>query len=140
MAEHTIRGECTCGKCIGVGTKPDPTGHTADLVFFKVAANGKPSAEEFKRLTTEAHGEFGNCDPLDGKEHNYLELGGWIGDQGLAMQYMALGSLLGVFSLLTPITMLKLPADDPLVKEMAGMGLIAVQAVRTLETSEQVAG
>jgi hypothetical protein len=133
VIEHTSRGECSCGKCFDVGNKSDLVGHTADMVFFKVAAIGNPSVEEFRRLTAENRGEFSQCNPFDGKEHNYLELGAWIGDQGIAMQYMALGSLLGVFKLLTPITMLKLPANDLLVnllvKQMAGMGMISVQAV-----------
>ena len=53
-------------------------------------------------LTQKHRGEFGDCDPMDGGEHNYMELGGWIGDQGIAMQYMGLGVLLGVFNLLSP--------------------------------------
>lgn len=123
---HTIRGECKCEKCFDVGDKPDPAGHTADMVFFKVALAGEPSLEEFKRLTSEARGEFGECDPFDGKDHSYMELGGWIGDQGLAMQYMALGNLLGAFNLLTPITMFKLEPDDPLVQNMAGAGMVGI--------------
>lgn len=127
VRRHTIRGECKCGKCCDVGTQPDPVGHTADVVFFKVAAVESPSVEDFKRLTSETRGAFGDCDPFDRKEHNYLELGGWIGDQGLAMQYMALGTLLGAFDLLTPITMLGLKADDPLSQQMAEAGMISIQ-------------
>src|ERR1035438_6545721 len=130
VTNHTERGECKCGKCADVGTKPDPIGHTADIVFFKVKAVNSPSIEEFKRLTEDAKGEFCAVNPFDGKEHSYLELGGWIGDQGLAMQYMGLGTLLGLFQLLTPITMLGLAADDPLTQKMAGAGMISVQAAK----------
>lgn len=123
---HTDRGECKCGRCRDVGTKPDPIGHTADMVFFLVAKKDEPSAAEFEALTKAHPGDWQECDPLDGKEHSYLELGAWLGDQGVALRYMALGSLLGVFDLLTPRTML--PAlDEDLVMEMAGAGYITVQ-------------
>jgi hypothetical protein len=105
------------------------------MVFFKVVAAENPSLEDFKRLTSETRGEFGECNPFDGNEHNYLELGGWIGDQGLAMQYMALGTLLGAFDLLTPITMLKLKANDSLTLELAGSGMISVRNKRAIQAA-----
>jgi len=128
VAEHTERGECKCGRCADVGDKPDPAGpHTIDMIFFKVARKGEPDAQEFKRLT-EAHlGEFEECNPFDGKEHGYIELGAWIGDQGAALLYMALGSLLGVFELLTPRNMLP-DIDDETAMSLAGKGLVTVKA------------
>jgi hypothetical protein len=127
---HTVRGECKCGQCADVGNKPDPNGHTANLVFFKVATRDNPERQRFEELTrAHENGEFSNVNPFDGKEHNYIELGAWIGDQGLAMQYMGLGVLLGSFNLLSPQTVLHIPDDDPVVMQMAGMGLLAVQKV-----------
>lgn len=125
---HTQRGECRCGRCVDSGERPDPDGHTADVFFFPVAANDAPDADEFRRLTRAHAGEFNACDPLDGGEHSYIELGGWIGDQGLALCYMGLGSLLGVYKLLTP-KMLPIPPD--MQQQLAGAGMIIVQAVRT---------
>lgn len=119
---HTDRGECRCGKCI-----PDPEGHTADVYFFPVAIRNAPSLDEFKALTAAHRGEFTECDPFDGKEHSYIELGGWIGDQGLAMQYMGLGALLGAFTLLTPKL---LPIPKELQDQMAGAGMVSIQAKR----------
>ena len=58
-----------------------------------------------------------------------MELGGWIGDQGIAMQYMGLGVLLGVFNLLSP-AMLGLTPDDPMFKQMLGMGMLSIQVVK----------
>ena len=146
VQKFSERGECKCGHCGDKGNLPDPvglpadappeervsdilsgTGHTADLMFFKVAKKEGATAEEFIRLTKEHKGEFQACDPLDGAEHNYLELGAWIGDQGGAMQYMGLGSLLGVFSLLTPRTMLPKELADEMGMQMAGQGMVAVQ-------------
>jgi hypothetical protein len=122
---HTERGDCKCGKCFDTTGAPDPNGHTVDMVFFKVAVKDSPSKEEFVRLSQDHHGEWGEVDPLDGKEHNYLELGGWIGDQGVAMMYMALGVSLGVFQLLSP-AMLDLTGEMAL--HMAEAGLLSVQA------------
>lgn len=130
VIDHTERGECNCGKCLDRGEKPDPTGHVADLVFFKVAATNSPTAEEFTRLAKEHAGDFCECDPFDGNEHGYMELGGWIGDQGLAMQFMGLGSLLGVFTLVSP-KMFGMP--DELALQMAGGGFLAIQAKTVLQ-------
>jgi hypothetical protein len=128
VVRHTERGECKCGKCIDVGTKPDPQGHTANMVFFKVAIKGEPSKDEFIRLTREHKGFYAVVNPLDGQEHGFIELGGWIGDQGLAIQYMALGSLLGVFELLTPHNVLHVPEGDPMAVQLAGAGLLTTKA------------
>lgn len=120
---HTRRGECKCGLCCDRGDAPDPSGHTVDMVFFKVAVENEPTADEFKALTKAHAGDFANCDPLDRKEHGYMELGAWIGDQGLAMLYMALGVALGVFKLFSP-RMLGL--DDETAMMMAQNGMLSV--------------
>jgi hypothetical protein len=125
---HTERGECKCGKCLDVGDSPDPIGHTIDMVFFKVAVKDNPSLDEFNLLTSEAkHGEFANMDPFDGQEHNYMEIGAWIGDQGLAMLYMTLGVYLGAFTLLSPAL---LGLSGPEALQLAGMGMLSIQAKR----------
>lgn len=126
VVRHTIRGECQCGACIDKGTAADPKGHTADMVFFKVAATDSPTTEDFVRLTKSTRGEFADVDPFDGKEHGYIELGGWIGDQGLAMQYMGLGVLLGVFKLLSPDTLLGDSCPPDLRMQMVGAGMLSV--------------
>lgn len=125
VVKHTERGECQCGKCIDSLGNHQPEGHTVDMVFFKVAAKDAPEVREFVRLTRDHKGAFTDIDPLDGKEHNYMELGGWIGDQGLAMLYMALGVRLEVFSLLSP-ALLGLTGD--MAMQVAGVGLLSVQA------------
>jgi hypothetical protein len=137
VLDHTKRGECQCGLCADKGSSADPAGHTVNMIFFKVAAQGADK-ETFLRLTADHEGDFGDCNPLDGVEHGYMELGGWIGDQGLAMQYMALGTSLGVFTLLTPLSMLGFPADDPIVMEMAQRGYVTVQAKTTVPPVEQL--
>lgn len=130
VRRHTERGECKCGRCFDAGGKPDPRGHTADLIFFKAtivppSIAGEPSAETFKILTAAHRSEFAACDPLDGNQHGHIELGAWLGDQGVALQYMALGHLLGVFDLLTPFTMLPGIGEDQAM-EMATKGYVNI--------------
>jgi len=94
VAHHTTRGECKCGRCIDVGTAPDPCGLTVNVGFFIVAIVNDPTAQELQDLVTQHRGEFNQCNPFDNMPHSYIELGGWIGDQGLAMQFMALADVL----------------------------------------------
>lgn len=135
ISEHTTRGECQCGKCFDRGNNPDPSGHTADLVFFKVALQGSPSPEEFVLLSDSHAGEFRECQPLDGQEHSYLELGGWLGDQGIALQYMALGHLLGVFYLLTPKSILGDLIDPDTTMQLAESGMVTIKAKNVNEAT-----
>lgn len=121
---HALRGACTCGKCIDAPPAPElnqPGGHTVDLTFFKVAANGG-SKEELLALVEQ---EFPHW--LDGKEHSYIELGAELGDQGLALETIGLGHLLGLWTALSPDTMMPfLPAETK--QMMAGNGLVALQS------------
>ncbi len=126
VSNHTVRGECQCKQCCDAQGDKQPDGHTADLIFFKVAAKDNPSKDEFERLSKDHMGEYGDVDPFDGQEYNYMQLGGWIGDQGLAMQYMGLGKLLGCFELVTPKI---LPIPDDLQMELAQAGFVSIQAV-----------
>lgn len=132
VMEYAERGACQCGKCIDAPEKPDehqPAGHTADMIFFKVAVKPGADAETLKNLVKEnVDGEFENVDMFDGGEHGYMEVGGWIGDQGTALTLMGMGTVLGLWKLLTPVTMLKMKSDDPMCRQMAGMGMVAVQA------------
>lgn len=133
VMKHIERGDCKCGQCFDTAGKPDPTGHTVDMVFFKASKVGDPTLEEFRRLTEASKsGVFCSVDPFDGQEHSYMELGGWIGDQGLAMQYMALGISLGAFKLLSPAM---LGLDGSIAIQMAQAGLLSIQAVPVAVTA-----
>lgn len=138
---QAVRGACQCGKCADAPANPEqkqPVGHTADMIFFKVAAQPTAKADELKRLVQASQqGSFCNVDLFDGKEHNYLELGGWIGDQGLALMLMGLGTVLGLWRLLSPVTMLNFKSDDPMTMQMAGMGFLAVQVKDVVVTPQE---
>lgn len=107
---HCIRGACTCGKCIDAPAKKfQPNGHTADVQFFKVALKDNPTNDEKEMmknkllsLIRQHEGEFCELDLLSGDEYNYLQVGGWIGDQGLALMLMGMGDILGIWKLTTP--------------------------------------
>lgn len=112
---------------------PDPdrsayVGDWQDVIFFKVAA--KPSAKdtEVRELIAQHKGEFCDVDPLDGRNHDFLELGGWIGDQGAALTLMGLGAALALWELLTPKSILGEFVDDHTAMQMSGMGMIAIKA------------
>ena len=126
LSKHVERGDCTCGKCIDASPNPkQPTGHTADLIFFKVRLINEPNRGEFEEIIK---AEFPHW--LDGKEHSYLETGADVGDQGLAMMAMGAGALLDVWNLLTPDTVLGPDLDPQLRMQMAGSGFITIKVDR----------
>ena len=123
---HTDRNACTCGKCLVSGPDKPMVGHTVDLFFFDVCAKDNPDADTFKKLIAEHQGEFNELNPFDGQEHGYQEVGGWIGDQGMAMQFMGLGVILKLWEVAHPVNMLHLDRQDPLAQQMAGMGMVSI--------------
>ncbi len=125
---HTERNACQCGQCIDKGQDFALSGHTVNMVFFEVAAKGEPTKEALTALLKEHKGEFCDVNLFDGKEHSYIEIGGFVGDQGLALQLMGLGSLLKMWDLLTPFTLLGSDFPKDLATQMAGSGLVSIQA------------
>lgn len=105
--------------------KPDTEGSiNLDLACVKVT--GDVDAEHFRALLSQnVAGCFGDIDFSEAKERGYIEIGGWIGDQGLALRFMALGSSLGVFKLLTPSIMLP-GIDAATASGMARSGMVTV--------------
>lgn len=102
-----------------------PLEGAVDLMLLKVLVKEDANKDELVRLAKEHKGCHNECDPFDGKEHSYLELGGWLGDQGFALCFMAIASKLGLAKLLTPeIVMPSLPAE--LKRMMAGQGFITI--------------
>ena len=71
-----------------------------------------------------------DIDVFDGAEHNYIDIGAWIGDQSAALAFMGMGNLLGLWELTTPLSM-GLPAD--MCNTLAQNGMISIKANRRLE-------
>ena len=98
-----------------------------DVFMFRVAVAPDAKADDLRAAIKSHKGEFCECDPLDGKEHNYIELGGWIGDQGTALKLIGMGDHLGLWKSFTPRTMLgPVENDDELAQQMAGMGFVGI--------------
>jgi len=120
----TERGACCCGKCFDAPQNPEqkqPNGHTVNLTFFEVSAKGG-NKEDFLSLVRAEHPEW-----LDGKEHSYINVGGEMGDQGLALMTIGLGHILGAWKALSPDTLIpSLPID--VKKQMAGAGMVNLQS------------
>jgi len=126
VTSHSMRGACTCGRCIDAPENPQevqPTGHIADMIFFKVTLVDNPNKEEYERLVRAYFPQW-----LDGKEHGYFEIGADLDDQGVGLQAMGLGYLLGLWNLLTPRSVLGAGCPDDIVQAAAGQGLITIQA------------
>lgn len=111
IIDHCIRGACMCGKCSDVHVeKSQPDGHTVDVQFFKVAlktpiltdADKEVMQKNFIQLVKDHKGIYNETDLFDGNEHNFVEIGGWIGNQGIALELMGMGELLGIWKVITP--------------------------------------
>jgi hypothetical protein len=101
----------------------------ADVFFFKVLPKAGPDADTLRQLIKGHTSAFGEeVDVFDGNEHSYVELGGWLGDQGAALALIGLGTQLGLWRLLSPKTMLGEHLTDELEQQLAGQGLISLQA------------
>lgn len=131
VKKHVKRTDCICGVCNVSEGEELPEGYdedkTVDLVFFKLWAESPPEPRAFIEATKSWRGARLACNPLDGEEHNFIELGGWVGDPGIAMQYMGLGVLLGVFDLITPKTEM-VGISDSMATQVALTGKIAIKA------------
>ena len=128
------RGACRCGRCADAPTEPEkhqPNGHTVNLTFFEMSLKGQPDPKAFKSLVEKALPNL-----LDGEEHNYLQLGAEVGDQGRAICLIGLGHLLGLWKALSPDTIM--PFLDQATKQtMAGQGFLSLQAKNNDMTPKQ---
>lgn len=98
-----------------------------DVGFFEVVAKKGADAQTLKDLVAQNRtGAFNSVDPFDGYEHGYMELGGWIGDQRLALTFMGLSAALGITDVLSPKTMLGNDLPSDLEDMLLGEGLLTI--------------
>ena len=127
VIDRVQRGECRCGKCIDAGNPDDqPQGHTVDMYFFDVAAE-EVDAERLRILIGSHAGEFRALKLLDGREHSYIDVGAWLGDQGMALMLMGAIELAGLGKVTTP-KVLGSVVPKELMDQMARQGMVTVQA------------
>lgn len=110
--------------CVDNPEEHQSIGHTANVEFFEVSLKNEPDKDVLKRLINEWKGEFNDVDLFDGEEHGYMEIGGWIGDQGAALVLMGTGELLGLWTLLTP-TSLGMPKE--MRQMLAGHRMVTIK-------------
>lgn len=135
VVENCIRGTCMCGKCVDAPAKKfQPDGHTADVQFFKVAlknlrltdADKEVIKNNFIQLIKNHQGIYCDIDLFDGNEHNFIEIGGWIGNQGTALELMGMGELLGIWKVATP-NRLAPDFSEETRNMLAGAGYISIK-------------
>jgi len=126
IEENTLRGACQCRKCVDAIEHPEEEqpDHGVNLTFFRVAATDLTRGDELRVLVQEEYPDL-----LDGREHNYMEIGATIGDQGLALMLIGLGHVLGIWKALTPDTIMPFLPDD-VKQQMAGNGMVALKYTR----------
>jgi hypothetical protein len=139
IEKNATRGACMCGKCADAPSDSEKyqpvSDHTADVQFFKVALRDQTVdktklRDRLRDILSNHVGEFSEVNLLDGEEHNFMEIGGYVGDQGLALTLMGLGDLIGMWELLTPNKLLpSLPND--LKMQMAGQGMVTIRYVES---------
>lgn len=125
VMENAVRGDCRCGQCVDgppPGMGQQPTGHTADVVFFRVAAKPGASAETLKALVKVEQPGY-----LDGVEHSYIQVGADLGNQGVGLMLIGLGAVLGVWSILSVDSIMP-GAPDELRMALAGRGLVCLMS------------
>lgn len=112
IVEHCVRGTCTCEKCMDVSDeKIEQDVHTADIQFFKVTLKNSHCMshieknavkDNFIRFINNHKGVHKDIDIFDGKEHDFIEIGAWIGDNDMALMLMGMGELLDMWKVITP--------------------------------------
>jgi hypothetical protein len=134
ITDHCIRGTCTCGKCTDAYTeKFQPDEHTVDLQFFKVALKNRITdvdkeiiKNDIIQLIKNHKGIYSDIDIFDGNEHNFVEIGRWIGNQGIALELMGMGELLGLWEVATP-NRLAPDFSEETRNMLAGAGYISIK-------------
>lgn len=128
ILKNVQRGPCQCGMCAGTGDNiTRVAGHTVDMVFFVISVSPEAKKEELVELLSK-HDTYYPVNLLDGNEHSYIEVGGFVNDQGTALMLMGLGKNLGLWELLTPYTVLGKDLKPAIAKQMAGQGYITIKA------------
>jgi hypothetical protein len=104
------------------GNKPGDD--VVDMYIMSVKCLPGIDAVTLINLINNSAPAFDSPRPTEEGEHNYIEVGAFVGDQGMALRLMALGSHLKLWTVITPKTIPKL--DKALMDQMAGMGFVSI--------------
>jgi len=85
--------------------------------YFVSIVHGPTRAEflRFVRLHAETHR---CCDPLDGRVHSLNEVTRWMGIRELALRFIGLGVILGVFELVEPWLRREQESHEDMIKRL----------------------
>lgn len=100
-------------------TVNDATDVIVDLHFINIMVD-KTMAEKRREEFIEQLDQWPNTTELAGGP-SYITLGGVIGDQGTALCFIALGAVLGLWSVITPKTF---GVTGPQADQLAGAGYV----------------
>ncbi len=117
IVNHTERGECQCGRCFDKQPDREAPPHSVNAGFFWVSAKNNPTAEDLNRLLL---AEYPSPERLRAGP-SYIEIGGELGDQGLALLLIGLGELTGIWKIATPKS---LGIEGQAANRMMGNGFI----------------
>jgi hypothetical protein len=117
IVAHTARGECQCGKCFDKRSDRPAPEHSVNVHFFWVSAVDGPTKEGLLALLQR---EYPDMDRLK-RGPSYIEIGGAIGDQALALRLIGLGGLVKLWPVITPEL---LGIAEPEASELAGGGFV----------------
>lgn len=106
---------------------PEPEEGTVSVGFFHVKRfeDSELTPDQLvSAIKAAEEGEFNNVSIERLRQGpSYIELGGWVGDQGTALQLMGLGEILGLWEVATPA---RLGIEGDQAQEMMGMGFVMV--------------
>lgn len=97
-----------------------PTGLKPVDVFFEIIGVDQEKAESFKDEIVSLLRDYPKPDRLAGGP-SYIEVGGELGDQGMALRLFAVGEVLKLWTVITPTT---LGLEGEQARTLAGRGLV----------------
>lgn len=126
IAKIARRGQCQCGKCADYRKdldRPAPE-HSANVHFFWVSQEGGDGSH--LRALLEQH--YPNLERLkDGP--SYIEMGGDLDSQELALMLIGVGNVLGLWQAITPASF---GITGPEANELAGKGMVMCTGLKPL--------
>jgi hypothetical protein len=122
IQSRTERGECQCGKCCDKGPDRAAPEHSVNVHFFWVSARNEPKKDELLALLKAEYPDFERLR----QGPSYIEIGGALGGQGIALQLIGLGQLVGLWSAVTP-EVIGMKGED--ADRMAGSGFVMMSGI-----------
>jgi hypothetical protein len=114
---------------VGAINEPPKNPKIIDVYFYKIGITGDPDKDEFMHLIETFEGRFiDRVNLFDGKEHDFMELGAWLGSQMTALGFMAIGAYFELWDVLTPNNMLPASATQEIKDLLARSGFVAIVA------------